>query len=62
MSGLEITVKEALENAKEAGYEEGYEEGKKAVFKDIAWFMQTYKNDSGLRNRLTMYLSENDYN
>ena len=58
MSKLEITVKEALENAKEAGYEEG----KKAVFKDIAWFMQAYKNDSGLRNRLTMYLGENDYN
>lgn len=58
MSELEITVKEALENAKDAGYEEG----KKAVLKDIAWFMQTYKNDAGLRNRLTMYLSENDYN
>lgn len=58
MSELEITVKEALENAKEAGYEEG----KKAVFKDITWFMETYKNDTGLRNRLTMYLSENDYN
>lgn len=58
MSELEITVKEALENAKEAGYEEG----KKTVFKDIAWFMETYKNDAGLRNRLTMYLSENDYN
>lgn len=58
MNELEITVKEALENAKEAGFEEG----KKAVFKDIAWFMQTYKNDTGLRNRLTMYLSENDYN
>lgn len=57
-SELEITVKEALENAKDTGYEEG----KKAVFEDIAWFMQTYKNDTGLRNRLLMYLSENDYN
>lgn len=57
-SELEITVKEALENAKDVGYEEG----KKAVFKDIAWFMQTYKNDVGLRSRLTMYLIENDYN
>lgn len=58
MGELEITVKEALENAKDAGYEEG----KKAVFMDIAWFMETYKNDAGLRSRLTMYLSENDYN
>lgn len=58
MSELEITVKEALENAKDAGYEEG----KKAVFKNIAWFMQNYKNDTELRSRLTMYLSENDYN
>ena len=58
MSELEITVKKALENAKEAGYEEG----KKAVFEDIAWFIKTYKNDAGLRNRLTMYLSEMDFN
>lgn len=57
-SELEITVKEALENAKDSGYEEG----KKAVLKDIAMFMQAYKNDAGLRNRLSMYLSENDYN
>lgn len=57
-SEMEITVKEALENAKDAGYEEG----KKAVFEDIARFMQTYKNDTGLRSRLSMYLSENDYN
>lgn len=58
MSELEITVKEALGNAKDAGFEEG----KKAVMRDIYWFMQTYKNDVGLRNRLEMYLSENDYN
>lgn len=52
------TVHDAIESAKERGFEEG----KKAVMRDIYWFMQTYKNDTGLRNRLEMYLSENDYN
>ena len=48
------TVHDAIESAKERGFEEG----KKSVMRDIYWFMQTYKNDSGLRNRLEMYLSE----
>ena len=52
------TVHDAIESAKERGFEEG----KKAVMRDIYWFMQTYKNDAGLRNRIEMYLSENDYN
>lgn len=52
------TVHDAIESAKE----HGFEEGKKAVMRDIYWFMQTYKNDAGLRTRIEMYLSENDYN
>lgn len=52
------TVHDAIESSKECGYEEG----RKSVMRNIYWFMQTYKNDSGLRNRLEMYLSENNYN
>lgn len=52
------SVKEALEQAKD----NGYEEGKKSVMRDIYWFLQSYKNDAGLRRRIEMYLSENDYN
>ena len=52
------SVKEALEQAKDSGYEEG----KKSVMRDIYWFLQSYKNDAGLRRRIEMYLSENDYN
>ena len=51
------SVKEALEHAKDSGYEEG----KKSVMRDIYWFLQSYKNDAGLRRRIEMYLSENDY-
>ena len=52
------SVKEALEQAKD----NGYEEGKTSVMRDISWFLQSYKNDAGLRRRIEMYLSENDYN
>lgn len=57
-SELEITVKEAFENAKDAGYEEGC----KKTRNDIRYFLNTYKSDTGLRNRLEMYLAdcEND--
>ena len=53
-SEMEITVKEALENAKDAGFEEGC----KKVRNDVRYFMNTYKSDVGLRNRLEMYLNE----
>lgn len=55
---MHTSVKEALEQAKD----NGYEEGKKSVMRDIYWFLQSYKNDAGLRRRIEMYLSENDYN
>lgn len=55
---MESSISEVMEEVKE----KGYEEGKKTVMRDIYWFIQTYKNDAGLRSRLEMYLSENDYN
>ena len=56
-SELEITVKEALEQAKEKGYQEGKSERKRI----IRYYLDTYKNDAGLRGRLEMYLAdEND--
>lgn len=55
---LQQSISETLEKVKD----KGYEEGRKSVMRDIYWFMQNYKNDSGLRIRLEMYLSENDYN
>lgn len=55
---MESSITEAMEEVKE----KGYEEGKKTVMRDIYWFLQTYKNDAGLRSRIEMYLSENDFN
>lgn len=55
---MESSISEAMEEVKE----KGYEEGKKSVMRDIYWFLQSYKNDAGLRTRIEMYLSENDYN
>lgn len=55
---MQQSISETLEEVKD----KGYEEGRKSVMRDIYWVMQTYKNDAGLRNRLEMYLSENDYN
>lgn len=55
---MQQSISETLEEVKD----KGYEEGRKSVMRDIYWFMQTYKNDTGLRNRLEMYISENDYN
>lgn len=56
MSELEITVKEALEHAKE----KGYQEGKSEVKRIIRYYLDTYKNDAGLRGRLEMYLADNE--
>ena len=55
-------MSEVVHDAIESAKEHSFEEGKKAVMRDIYWFMQTYKNDAGLCNRIEMYLSENDYN
>lgn len=55
---MESSITKAMEEVKE----KGYEEGKKTVMRDIYWFIQTYKNDAGLRSRIEMYLSENDFN
>lgn len=48
------SVKEALEQATDRGFEEG----KKRVIYDLKWFLQTYKNDTGLRTRIEMYIKE----
>lgn len=56
MSEFEITVREALEYAKE----KGYQEGKNEVKRNIRYFLDTYKNDTGLRGRLEMYLADNE--
>ena len=55
---MQQSIRDTLEEVKDIGYEEG----KKSVMRDIYWFLQTYKNDVGLRTRIEMYLSENDYN
>ena len=55
-------MSETVHDAIEAAKERGFEEGKKSVMCDIYWFLQTYKNDAGLRTRIEMYLNENDYN
>jgi len=55
---MQQSISDTLEEVKDIGYEEG----KKSVMRDIYWFLQTYKNDVGLRTRIEMYLSENDYN
>lgn len=51
---MHTSVKEALEQATDRGFEEG----KKRVIYDLKWFLQTYKNDSGLRTRIEMYIKE----
>lgn len=55
---MQQSISETLEEVKD----KGYEEGRKSVMRDIYWFLQTYKNDAGLRTRIEMYLSENNYN